>query len=92
MLHFIPLLLQLSVRLLWAKNQPDTALQPLTFISVVTYLHPSYRLIESLYQRLKFIGGDRYRAELRWLHRLLMTFGIAVTLATDDFAYKSYLA
>lgn len=33
-------------------------------------------MIERFYQHLKFNDGDRYRLELRWLHRLLAGFGL----------------
>ena len=76
LLHFIPLLFQLGIQFLPVKSQLNQELQVLTFISVVAYLFLSHRLIESFYQRLKFNGGDRYRTELRWLHRLLVIFGL----------------
>ena len=77
MLHFSPLLLELSVRLLSAKkSQLNPVLLFLAFVSVITYLYLSHKLIESFYRRLKFNGGDRYRYELRWLHRLLACFGL----------------
>jgi ABC-type antimicrobial peptide transport system permease subunit/AraC-like DNA-binding protein len=81
-LHFSPLLLELVVQLLVAKEntrifrQLNPVLQLMAFVSVVIYLYLSHRLIEDFYQRLKFIGGDRYRTELRWLHRLLTCFGL----------------
>ena len=106
LLHFLPLLLQLGVHLLAVKEsvKADTAtyhtsifhllnpaLQLLTFVSVTIYLHKSYRLIEQYYQRLQFNGVDRYRIELRWLHRLLTAFGILWTLwipfTTADYFY-----
>jgi len=111
LLHFLPLLLQLSVHLLEVKEsiKADTAtyntlifhllnpaVQLLTFISVTIYLHKSYRLIEQYYQRLKFNGVDRYRLELRWLHRLLTSFGVLWVLwipftAADYFYYHRHL-
>ncbi len=92
LLHFSPLLLQQGVLALEVKesirtgaatyhtltfHQLNPILQLLAFISVITYLYMSHRLIESFYQRLKFNEvSDRYRYELRWLHRLLAGFGL----------------
>ncbi len=96
LLHFSPVLLQLSVQFLPAESQLNAVLQLLTFISVVAYLCLSHRLIESFYQRLKFIGGDRYRTELRWLHRLLVIFAVLWLLwipyaALNYFGYHNQL-
>ena len=68
-LHFIPVLLEKIILL-------NAVLQLLTFISVIIYLYCSHRLIERFNKRLKFVGGDRYRNPLRWLHRLLAGFGL----------------
>ncbi len=92
LLHFGPFLLQQGVLVLEIKEsirtvaatydtltfrQLDPVLQLLTFISVATYLYWSFRLIERFYDQLKFNDvSDRYRYELRWLHRLLMGFGL----------------
>ncbi|HEX3385761.1 MAG TPA: helix-turn-helix domain-containing protein, partial [Mucilaginibacter sp.] len=65
LLHFIP-------ALPWQFILSDPVLQLSTFISIITYLYFSHRLIERFYRRQKFTGSDRYRLELRWLHRLLM--------------------
>jgi len=51
-------------------------LQFLVFISVIAYLYYSHRLIERFYRRQKFNGSDRYRLELRWLHRLVKGLGL----------------
>jgi len=90
-LHFSPLVLQLGVQALEigesiktgaptyqtpAFQQLNPVLQLLAFVSVIAYLFASYRLIQNFYQRLKFNGNDRYRYQLRWLHRLLMGFGL----------------
>ncbi len=97
LLHFSPLLLQLGVRLLSVKeSQLNIVLQLFTFVSVVSYLYLSHRLIESFYQRLKFVGGDRYRNELQWLHRLLAGFGLLWLLwipytAVNYFGYHNRL-
>ncbi|HEY9002767.1 MAG TPA: FtsX-like permease family protein [Mucilaginibacter sp.] len=69
LLHFIPALLgQLILQ--------HRLLQVLTFISVISYLYYAHLLIERFYRRQKFNAGDRYRYELRWLHQLLMGFGV----------------
>lgn len=69
LLHFIPVLLEQII--------PYTTVgQLLTFISVIIYLYGSHRQIESFYGRLKFVGSDRYRYELRWLQRFLVVFGL----------------
>ncbi|MBS1520371.1 MAG: ABC transporter permease [Bacteroidetes bacterium] len=68
LLHFIPVLFEQFIL-------SNSILQFLTFISVISYLFCSHLLIERFYGRQKFNGGDRYRYELGWLHRLLMGFG-----------------
>lgn len=69
LLHFVPALLEPFILL-------NPVLPFLTFISVIAYLYFSHQLIERFYHRQKFSGGDRYRFELRWLHRLLAGFGL----------------
>jgi putative ABC transport system permease protein len=91
LLHFSPVLLELGVLALQVKESVRTGaatydtltfqrlnpvLQFLAFISVIIYLYRCHKLIESYYQRLKFNECDRYRNELRWLHRLLVGFGL----------------
>jgi putative ABC transport system permease protein len=91
LLHFSPLLPEQGALVLEVKESIKTGaatydtltfqqISPVlylaTFISVITYLYLSFRLIEHFYGRLKFIGGDRYRYALRWLHRLLAGFGL----------------
>jgi putative ABC transport system permease protein len=112
LLHFIPVLLQAIVLVFEIVESTRTGsatydtqifrqlnpvLQLLTFVSVITYLYLSHKLIESFYQRLKFNGGDRYRNELRWLHRLLTVFGLLWLLwipytAVDYFGYHNRLS
>lgn len=112
LLHFSPVLLQLTIHLLSVKESLATGaatydtlifrqlgpvLQLLTFVSVVAYLYLSHRLIESFYRHLKFNGGDRYRNELRWLHRLLAGFGLLWLLwvpytAVNYFAWHNSLS
>ncbi|MBS1501272.1 MAG: helix-turn-helix domain-containing protein, partial [Bacteroidetes bacterium] len=69
LLHFVPALAGQFIL-------SDPALQLLTFISVITYLYHTQQLIERFYRRLKFIAGDRYRYELRWLHKLFRGFSL----------------
>ena len=91
MLHFSPLLLELGAQVIEIRESASTGaatyntslfqelnpvLQLLAFVSVITYLCLSYRLIELFYRRLKFIGGDRYRHEWRWLSKFLAGFGL----------------
>lgn len=91
LLHFSPLLLELSAYLLQTLEsiktgastydtltfqQLNPVLQLLAFISVIIYLYRCYTLIENFYQQLKFNGGDRYRHELQWLRNLLTGFGL----------------
>lgn len=113
LLHFCPLLLQQVVLVLEIKEgiktgaatydtltfqQTNPELQLLTFVSVVTYLYWSFRLIEHFYQRLKFNNvSDRYRYELQWLRRLLIGFGLVWLLwipftAVDCFYYHRQLS
>jgi len=91
LLHFSPLLLQLTAHALEVMDSIKTGaaidetstfhqfnpiLLLLTFISVSIYLYASHRQIERFYQSLKFSCGDRYRYELRWLQNLLIVFGL----------------
>jgi putative ABC transport system permease protein len=112
LLHFSPLLLQLGAQALEVRDSVKTGaatyhtaifqqlnpvLQLLAFVSVVIYLYLAYRLIERFYQQLKFNGGDRYRLELRWLHNLLIGFGLLWLMwmpfvAIDYFYYNYQLA
>ena len=85
--HFSPALLQI-IFFIWqmpwsAKTdfQMTTVLQLAAFISVAIYLYYSFKLIESFYRRMKFNElSDRFRYELRWLHRLLMGFVLLCVL------------
>ncbi|HZY38442.1 MAG TPA: ABC transporter permease, partial [Mucilaginibacter sp.] len=76
-------------------HQMSPVLHLVAFISVATYLYWSFRLIERFYQRLKFNNvSDRYRCELRWLHRLLAGFGLLwllwIPYAVVDCFYYHY--
>ncbi|MGZ3874162.1 MAG: ABC transporter permease [Mucilaginibacter sp.] len=108
LLHFSPLLLQQGILVMEIREsmrtglvsyntltfqQLNPVLQVLEFISVLAYLYGSFRLIERFYRRFKFNDlSDRYRHKLRWLHRLLMGFGLLWLLwipyvAVDHFYY-----
>ncbi|MDP9076703.1 MAG: ABC transporter permease [Bacteroidota bacterium] len=91
LLHFNPLLLELGAHALEVSESARTSaatydtlifrqINPVfyaaAFVSVSVYLYASHRLIGRFYQRLKFTGGDRYRHEMRWLHKLLIGFGV----------------
>ncbi len=109
MLHFSPVMLELGAQALGvgdsiktgtatydtpAFRQLNPVLQLMAFISVIIYLYLAHRLIERYYRRLKFNWGDRYRYELRWLHRLLIGFGLLWLLwipftAADYFCYHN---
>ncbi len=112
LLHLSPLLLQQGVFVLEIKESIKTGaaiddtlifrqLNPvvnlLAFISVIAYLYWSFRLIERFYQLLQFNKvSDRYRYELRWLHRLLTGFGALWLLwipyaAVDYFYYHGQM-
>lgn len=93
LLHFIPVLLQLSLMAIEAREDANTAaanyhtsifyqleslLQPLTVISIGCYLNASNKLIESFYRQQKFNElSDRNRHELKWLKRSLARLGLS---------------
>jgi putative ABC transport system permease protein len=111
LLHFSPLLLELTAHALEVIDSIKSGvatyetqtfhllnpiLQWLTFISVGAYLYASHRQIEGFYRSMKFNEGDRYRYELRWLHNLLIGFGLLWLLwvpytAVDYFYYHNQL-
>ncbi|MDO3627464.1 ABC transporter permease [Mucilaginibacter sp. BT774] len=91
LLHFAPLLMQLTVFVLetiqgikTGRENFDTSafqrlnpvLHLLVFISVAIYLYLSRELIANYYRQLKFIEGDRYRNEFRSLSRFLTGLGL----------------
>jgi len=109
LLHFSPLLLELGAYVLEIIQSISTGaatydtlifqrlnpiLQLLAFVSVTIYLYKCHTLIEGFYQQQKFNGGDRYRHELRWLHRLLIGFGMLWLLWTPfvaiDYFFFNY--
>ncbi|WP_257957578.1 ABC transporter permease [Parapedobacter tibetensis] len=110
LLHFSPVLLEQAILILEIKEslrtgvatydtitfqQMSPVLHLAAFISVVTYLYWSFRLIERFYQRLKFNNvSDRYRYELRWLRSLLKSFGLLwllwIPFTAADYVYYHY--
>ena len=112
LLHFVPVLLEPGVLVFEIREslrtgaatydtlisrQLNPVLQLLAFISIISYLFCAHRLIERFYRSLKFNGGDRYRNELRWLHRLLAGFGLLWLLwipytAVNYFGYHNRLS
>lgn len=105
-LHFVPVLFQLAVQLLeigqgiktgvgtWqtpAFGRFNPVLQLLALASAMGYLYACHRQIKNYYQHLKFNNGDRFRYQMRWLHRLLAGFGILclgwVMVAGVDYFY-----
>ena len=92
LLHFIPVLLQ---QVVWLSGfKLNIILHILEFISVAVYLYLSLRSIEHYYRQLQFNGSDRYRYQLRWLHRLLTGFGLLwlmwMPFTCGDYFYFHY--
>jgi predicted permease len=109
MLHFSPLILELGAHFSEVVQSIKTGvpvydtpiyqqlapvLQLLAFVSVIVYLYICHTRIEGFYQQQKFNGGDRYRHELRWLHRLLIGFAMLWLLWTPfvaiDYLFYNY--
>lgn len=67
--HFVPVLLQ--------QETPF-----LTLISLLVYLFFAQQLIGRYYQQQKFIRGERYRKEFRWLSRLVAGITLSWFLLT----------
>ncbi|MFC0515360.1 ABC transporter permease [Mucilaginibacter angelicae] len=92
LLHFIPLLLQQGIFVLEIGQsistgaatyhtpifrQTSPVLNMAAFVSVLVYLHFAFRMIESYYRQFKFNNvNDRYRNQMRWLHRLIKALGL----------------
>lgn len=111
LLHFSPLLLEQAVLLLEINEINRTGaetytththalskpvLQLLIFISLITYLYRSHKLIENFYRRLQPVLMDRSRLEFRWLRRLLAATALLWLLwlaytAIDYFGYRNQL-
>ncbi len=109
LLHFSPLLLEQVVLVLEIKEsirtdkatyatetfqQLNPVLQLMIFISVITYLYRSHKLIQNFYGRLQPVLMDRSLLEFRWLRRLLaatalLWFSWFVCAAVDYFGYDN---
>ena len=111
LLHFCPLVLEQAVLMLEINEsnrtgadtyatsvfqQLNPVLQLLIFVSLITYLYKSHRLIENFYRRLQPVMMDRSRLEFRWLRRLLGATAVLWILwityaAVDYFGYSNQL-
>jgi len=111
LLHFSPLLLEQGALVLEIRESIRTGaatnatsifqelspvLQLLIFISIITYLYQSYKLIQNFYRRLQPILMDRSRLEFRWLRRLLAATALLWVLwityaAVDYWGYRNQL-
>jgi len=111
LLHFSPLLLEQSALALEITESASTGvptyfthtfqqlnpvLQLLIFISIITYLRLSDKLIQNFYRRLPPILMDRPLLEFRWLRRLLAATALLWLLwiscaAVDYFGYRNQL-
>ncbi|MBS1504144.1 MAG: helix-turn-helix domain-containing protein, partial [Bacteroidetes bacterium] len=74
----------------------NPVLQFLIFISVITYLHYSHKLIQNFYRRLEPVLMDRSLLNFRWLQRLLAATAVLwflwiVYAAIDYFGYRDQL-
>lgn len=92
LLHFVPLLLEIGVSILEIR-QLDLLLKAGVYISLVLYLFQCNKLIEDFYKRQKFNGGDRYRYQLRWLQKGLVSLGslwsLWLPVAAVDYFYPA---
>jgi len=112
LMHFSPLLLEQAALVLQIRESATTGgtvtyathsfqqlnpvLQLLIFISVVTYLHLSNKLIQKFYRRLQPVLMDRPLLEFRWLRRLLAATALLWLLwifcaAINFFGYSNQL-
>jgi len=90
LLHFSPLVLEQLALV------PLPLLQLLIFISGITYLYFSDKLIRNFYRRLQPVLMDRSLLEFRWLRRLLGTTALLWVLwlfcgVIDYFGYRNQL-
>lgn len=77
-------------------QQLNPVLQLAIFISVITYLYKSRKLIQRFYSRLQPVLMDRSLLEFRWLRRLLAATALLwlcwfVCAAVDYFVYHNRL-
>ena len=97
LLHFSPLLLeQTATYFTHTFQQLNPVLQLLIFISIITYLHLSDKLIQNFYRRLQPVLMDRPLLEFRWLRRLLAATALLWLLwliysAVDYLGYHNQL-
>ena len=111
LLHFIPLLLEQAALVFEIRESARTGastyattvfqffnpiLQLLIFISIISYLYYSYKLINNFYKRLQPVLMDRSRLEFRWLRRLLAATVLLWVLwiayaVVDYFGYRNQL-
>jgi hypothetical protein len=111
LLHLSPLLFEQCVLVLAAIESSRTGtptyttptfallnpvLQLLIFVSLISYLYKSHRLIENFYRRLQPVLMDRSRLEFRWLRRLLAATALLWILwlvysAVGYFGYRNHL-
>ncbi|MEO3405414.1 ABC transporter permease [Mucilaginibacter sp. CAU 1740] len=104
LLHFIPLLPELSIQVFPAiqnletgnviYNQINAVVQLLAFLSVAIYLYLCHKHVYRFYQEKQFREGDRYRNELQWLNRPLVALSVLWLLwipftAVDYFYYAN---
>jgi len=112
LMHFSPLLLEQGALALEigestrtgvttystkAFQQLNPVLQLLIFISIITYLHKSHKLIQNFYRRLQPVLMDRSLLEFRWLRRLLAATALLWFLwifcaAADYLGYRNQLS
>ncbi|HVS94653.1 MAG TPA: ABC transporter permease [Mucilaginibacter sp.] len=96
LLHFSPLLLEEAVFVSAVRQQLSPLLQVLIFISIITYLYKSDKLIQNFYRRLSPVLMDRSLLQFSWLRRLLAATALLWCLwiayaAIDYFGYRSRL-
>ncbi|MBS1531023.1 MAG: ABC transporter permease, partial [Bacteroidetes bacterium] len=71
LVHFSPLLLEQAFFVTEVRQQLNPVVQLLIFISIMTYLYRSDKLIQNFYRRLQPVLMDRSLLEFRWLRRML---------------------
>ena len=111
LLHFSPVLLEQGALVLEIRESIRTGaatyetlifqllnpvLQWLIFISIITYLYRSHKLIQRFYRGLQPVLMDRSLLEFRWLRRLLAATALLLLLwiacaTVDYFGYGNQL-
>ena len=107
--HFVPVLFEqgifgLEIResantgaptyLTYTFQQLNPVLQLLIFISILSYLYKSHKVIQNFYRQLQPVLMDRPLVEFRWLRRLLSATALLWVLwivyaAVDYFGYRN---